>query len=188
MARELTAHERAVVGHLRALVGGEVRVAQYRDEQERPTVAVCLAKDWPDQGITTYATAGLSAVEVRPGLGAELIGPGAVEQYGDVLATAATFVLREGWKPRPDVVFEEVARIGWPDTTLPHLLLVDPGLYQRRGLETLHTADRAVAFLQPLPISDAELEVVRDQGASALHELLEQADADVYDPRRPSVA
>lgn len=186
----LTDRQRPLVQHISSLVGSKVAVAQYRDEDDVETVAVCVAEDWPEDGTTTCATVGASDTEVRDGWGVEFIasGPSGREEVGELLATVATFVLREGWEAVPGVVFEDVGLVAIPGTSLPHVLLVEPGPFQQLGLTPLTTDRRQVAYLMPVLISDGELEVLMDEGPEALEELLQRAGADVQDLDRPSVA
>jgi hypothetical protein len=186
----LIGRARQIADHLRALPGTSAsEVFAYHDEHEENTVSLCLLYDFPVEGVTTYSTIGMSDEPVGAALGVELIAAAASdrEELGEVLATAAFFVLKDGWRPVPQATFEEVVRMASPDTSLPHLYLCDPFLFQEAGLQSLVLEDDTVTWLLPVPISEAELQLWKSAGADALHDRLIEADVDLYDLDRPSV-
>ena len=192
MAKRMSDYERRVWQHICDLVGREdVRVVEYWDRDEKNRIAMCLVPDYPIPGVTTYATIGVSRVEVRPRLGVEFIAASASAspEFEDVIGTAAFFVTKDEWRPAPGCVFEDVARVGWPQTTLPHVLFEPPWLYQEQepSLENLELDERTVTWLMPLPISDEELGVAQVQGVQHLRSLFEAAQIDLFDAARPSV-
>jgi hypothetical protein len=64
---------------------------------------------------------------------------------------------------------------------------VDPYLWDDEALRSRVYGGKTVAWLQAVPISDAETQYVLDNGAGALSALFEEHDPDFVDLERDSV-
>lgn len=190
MVRKMSLYTRHISQHLAKLVREEkTRVMTYWDEGETTDLAICVMSDFPVDGVTTYSTAGVSKHEVRPGLGVEFIAArdSSDEDFAGLLATAGFFVVKDGWVAKPGTVFELVGSLADPDTELPHLLFVNPFLYQEQGLRPLNADERTIAWLMPVPISESELIYQKKHGSSELEKEFVRANIDLYDANRPPV-
>ena len=76
----------------------------------------------------------------------------------------------------------------WSDGSAADHLLVSLPYPYGPDLEVCDLGERHVRFLWLVPITPAEADLVRSQGAGALERLLEQSGADVIAPARPSLA
>ncbi|MGW5384165.1 suppressor of fused domain protein [Nocardia sp. NPDC003963] len=174
-----------------AAFGGISRVVQYLDSDEKSEIAVLSSDDRPAPGLISLCTVGLSDHPIpgraRPPLGVEILAVSPLPVFAAVLSTAAFCVVNSGWLAEPGRVFPGIVGAHVPDTTVPHLMFVDPFLWEDSDFASRTLTGKTVAWVQGVPISDAEMEYVRARGADALEELFVSAQPDVFDPRRPSV-
>ncbi len=101
---------RAVSTALQARLRGESQVRAYYGDNEQNVVAIVEAEGSPHPALVTYMTASLHAVEnwldgrdVRVEL--MIVGPRGVPELGNVVATSAFNVSKDGWLAAPGVVF-----------------------------------------------------------------------------------
>ena len=69
---------------------------------------------------------------------------------------------------------------------MSHVLLVDPFVWPK-SLPNLRFEDKAVAWLQSVPMSDGELKYSEENGLDALHDLFSERQIDVYNLDREPV-
>lgn len=171
--------------------GGRWGVSAYGDAGDTSTLDVLHSRETPEQGLASFCTIGLSDTSLSEGrlqlpLGVELVGTSNHDDFAEVLATAGFFVLKDGWIPKPDTVFEEIVSEHFEGVTTPHLLLVPPYLWpdlpSSRELTT-----KTVAFVMVVPITEAESAYFSECGADALGRALEESDPDIVDLWRASV-
>lgn len=188
----VSADNKTIAKTVAAIFGGSPRVIEYLDADEAAKIAILESADEPWPGFTSYCTIGLSDVpvprQVDPPLGVELIGVAASDlaAFGEVLSTAAFFWINDGWEPEPGACFREVVRMHMPDTGLPHLLLVEPSLWDQEFASRVVGA-KTVAWLMAVPVSEAEANFAEENGLDALETLFEQREVDVTDLQRDSV-
>lgn len=177
-----------------AFGGGKPKVYAYWDDAHKHSVDILSVADQPDQGVTSYATLGLSqhsiglSVGDRP-LRVELLGACWTESevFANILSTCAFNVINSGHRCAPGIIFPDVVSIYLPDSSMAHILFVSPFLWGDGIPETLDFSDRKVTWLQAVPISEAERAYAEENGADALESLFEQHQIDVYDLNRDSV-
>lgn len=187
---------RAIARHLASVFGGEPDVRRHWNDDRSRYVAVLEAPDRPQPGVTSWGTIGLSdwplvradGTQARTRL--ELVGAcaSAYPELEEALLRAASTISSRGRLPDPGTVLLDavVLRADEP-TEMRHGFLVPPFLWpsdDRLAARRLH--DRAVAWLQLVPISTAEQAYAEREGASALDDLLEREQVDVFDLRRAS--
>ncbi|MFZ4604885.1 MAG: suppressor of fused domain protein [Caulobacter sp.] len=186
----VTAENREIGRVAAATFDGEPTVYTWWDDGRKNSVDILSCKDSPGEGLTAYATLTLSNHSlkgVENDLRAELVGAcrSEVTAFASVLSTCAFSVIADGALLGPGVVFEGALAFYEPGTTVPHILFVPPFFWET-GPKTLALPTRTVAWLQALPISDAELAHVKAEGAQSLLDLMEQTRPDVFDIHRPS--
>lgn len=172
--------------HFRSLVPGDVAVARFRDEDETHAIDVVTSTQ-PD-GLVA-ATIGLMEYDQAAAAGAplrsELImdSRGELPELQNVLATAAFFVMKDGWRMRPGVVFERVVKLYRPDLELPHAYFTAP--FQWDGaMGRVELPARTIYPLLAVPISMSESRMVAEAGGEALESWWESAGTDVLDWKR----
>lgn len=178
---------------LKARFGPESATYAYYDDSERHVVAVVEAPGVPHPELTTFATASLHAapnvLEARD-IRVELLIVGSRDrpELANVVATAAFFVLKDGWLAAPGVVFPNAISEYVPDATVPHLMWTEPFDFGDLGTVAIPDLTAEVHLLQAVPITDAEREFVLREGFDALSRALVSADAEHFDLYRASVA
>lgn len=166
------------------------QVRRYGDEGDKSTVDLLLCADSPVKGITAYGTVRLSdhSLGLTDDLRAEIIAafPSDRPDCDKVVATCAFNVINDGAPLRPGAIHGEAMGMYGLSTTLRHVMFVSPFLWGRQP-ETLKLANRTVAWLMAVPISEAERAYAAREGANALENLFEREDIDIFDLDRPSV-
>jgi hypothetical protein len=182
---------RVVAAWIADVVGGSPRARRYYGDDPRHQISIGWFADRPQEGVTTYATLGLSDVAipgpVRPPLGAELLGVCAstATDFPKILGEIAFRAQTEGRRCLPDEIFDNVVPDGM-SATLRHAILVDPFLWDDDAFAAREIDYKTVAWLHALPITDAERRYARDHTPEKLQDVFEDSEIDIFDPQRPS--
>jgi len=108
------------------------------------------------------------------------------ERIGNILSTIAFYIMKDGWKIAPGVIFESMVEMFVPGTQLPHVMFVSP--FQWDGMSKILLGNRIIYPLVAFPISEAESEVARKNRGKDLEDLWERQSVDVLDWGRCSAA
>ncbi|MBG0862640.1 suppressor of fused domain protein [Burkholderia sp. 9779_493] len=180
--------------HALSVFDGMPKVLEYLHDDLPMAVDVLSVADSPDPDLVSYSTIGLFETalggETELGTRVELCGamPADIEHWPNVLAFAAFALMRSRWAVMPGGVLEGYVAECYSDTLVPHLYLTAPFLWNDGHFKQLDLeSGEKVNWLQGIPISDAELEILRTRGDSEFEDLLEQADVDVFDLYRSSL-
>ncbi|AQQ42192.1 hypothetical protein A8E81_24185 [Burkholderia cenocepacia] len=180
--------------HALSVFDGMPKVQEYLHDDLPMAVDVLSVADSPDPDLVSYSTIGLFETalggETELGTRIELCGamPADIEHWPNVLAFAAFALMRSRWAVMPGGVLEGYVAECYGDTLVPHLYLTAPFLWNDGHFKQLDLeSGEKVNWLQGIPISDAELEILRTRGDSEFEDLLEQADVDVFDLYRSSL-
>lgn len=189
--KDVSEENRAIARRMAATFGGTPRVQNFLDEDEKSSIDILICADRPEEGSYSFGTIGLSDCPVPerlidPALGAEIVGISTEEEFANVLATACFAVINEGWIAEPGRVFPGIVSMHIEDVTVPNLMFVEPFRWED-DLKSQPMKTKTVAWVLGLPITDEEMEFVREHGAEALEDKLEQANVDIEDLRRSSV-
>ncbi|MDN3241546.1 suppressor of fused domain protein [Glycomyces tritici] len=176
-----------------AFDGGEFdRVARFWTEDESAFVDVAEYGGSPGPGIASYSTLGLSAAPLMDGdtqmpFGVEICGAAddGFDLFPNILASAAFQVL-DGEFVYPDRILGGIVEGYYPDLEMKHLLFMSPFLWGDR-LQSFDAAGRQVAFLQAVPISNAELELAMRTSVDEMTDLMMARGAEPTDLARASV-
>lgn len=174
-----------------ATFGGEPSVYTWWDDKRAHSVDILSCVGSPGEGLTAYSTLTLSnhgLKGVENDLRVELVGAcrGEVTAFPRMLSTCAFNIIANGALIVPGAVFQGALSFYEPGTTVPNILFVPPFFWET-GPRTLFMPNRTVAWLLALPISDAEFEFVKAEGARALLDLMEEKRPNVFDIHRPSL-
>lgn len=195
MSQQPSEANRWIARHARDVFDGEqARVVRYLDAPERSEIHVLQSSDTPAEGLTSFCTVGLSDYpdpagppRLDPPLGVEILAVSDLPEFGEVVSTAAFCVINSGCRPRPGGVFRGVVALHRPGSRARNLLFVEPCLWADEDFASRALEGKTVAWLQALPITDAEAEFVRDNGADALTVLFDDDGPDFLDLDRDSV-
>jgi antitoxin YqcF len=184
--------QREIARHAASAFGGEPEIRRHWNEDRTSYVAVLGAPDTPVDGVTSWATIGLSdatSSSQTPGL--ELVGAcaSAYPEFEESLLRAASIVSERGEVPEPGTLLLDVmVQPEHGQSPMRHCLLVPPFLWDGDVFGPAQFAGRTVVWLQLVPISDSEREYADREGAAALDELFEHHAIDIYDASRQPVA
>lgn len=187
--QQVSEDNRSLARYLDTVFGGDQGIAEYSDQAERTWINVLSSPDRPDQGLISFATIGLSdhlqRAVTHPPLGREIVAVSPDQAFADVIAAAGFHAVRNGWTIEPGVIILGVVGERIDDTTVPHLLFVEPFLWDDDPAPQVLSA-KTVDWVLGVPASTAEMEYLRQHGFSALEDRFDEAQPDLFDLRRRS--
>ncbi|MCY7898144.1 type II toxin-antitoxin system antitoxin YqcF [Bacillus spizizenii] len=173
--------------------GGKPKVTKYWDDNENSNIDILSVSDQPQEGITSYATLGLSDHSINyevngTPLRIEIVAAmeSASDIYANVLSTCAFNIINSNFTCAPGVIFKNVISMYDQETDMRHVMFVSPFLWEE-DLELLEFSNKSVTWLMAIPISEGELQVTEKHGPDYLQDLLESKQIDIYDIKRESV-
>jgi hypothetical protein len=169
-------------------MGGNCSVHSYLDDSGRNKTHIFTSIT--SEGIVA-ATVGISDIDQsgarRLGQYTEIIMDkrDADDRVANVLSTIAFYMLKDGWRVRPGVVFESMVSMYFPDTKLPHVIFIAP--FQWPGMGNVPLSQKTVYPLVAIPISEAESRLAASNAGEHLERLWEERSVDVLDWNRSSL-
>jgi antitoxin YqcF len=184
---------KAIFRHVWEVVGGEPKVIGHVRDEGGEQIDIMHCIDQPVPALTTWATIGMyegetgNAVDGTP-LRVELVSTcdSSYPDYGNMLASCAFNVLTGDYGIMPGNIYPDIISQYLPDVRMKHMLFVP--VFSFEGLSNLELDGVVVTWLEAVPVSQAEMQYARQNGADALQTLLEERGADVADLDRESVA
>jgi len=173
--------------HLRSLVGGECAVTAYYDEPEQNEIDIFTSVN--SEGILA-STIGLMDYDqsrnTRVEIHSEIIMDrrGKDERIANILSTIAFYVIKDGWKIAPGVVFEEMVKMYIPESKLPHVMFVAP--FQWSDMSKVVLSNKTIFPLIAVPISEQESRMAASNNGLDLETLWQERSIDVLDWERSS--
>ena len=177
--------------YVRDRIGSKIRISDFWDDERVRKVGIAEMADAPIEGVTSYATLGLSEysidlisdgmplrVEVLAAFGSQF------EAGANFVSTAAFIMMGAPDLCRPGALLMNMNEGYYPDSPMQHGLLVAPFEWE---VETQVLSSKKVAWLQLVPVSNKEARYAAQKGSDALQTLLEQKEIDVFDLFRVSV-
>lgn len=187
-----SADNNAIARRLAQAFDSPIKVFAHHDDDGPLSVDIFYGPDSPVSGVTSYGTLGLSDFPLktphgRADFGLELVGACAsdVEFFPNMLATAAMRIIG-GAEVFPGAIFEGAVRVYGVSSSMTSLCLVHPFLWKDDFLAD-ELSSKKVAWLQAIPISDAERVFASERGFEALSQRFQDHQIDVYDIHRQSV-
>ena len=183
--------DRAVARAAASAFGGKPRVTRFYDADESHSVDLLISSDRPSPGFTSHSTVDLHNVP-NPLEGTDMrveiagVAPSAATAFANMLATAAFYVIKDGWLCAPGVVFPSLMKEYGLSSTLSHVMWNEPFPWEQ--LESAKFSEQfSVHWLLAVPISDAEYELLLDRGFFALQLLFTEHEIEYFDLDRRSV-
>ena len=182
---------RVVARAAAAAFGGKPEVHAHRDEDRSHSVDIVACADRPSPGLVSYSTLTLHMVPNKiedDDIRVELAGvaEASVKDFPNLLATAAFYVIKDGWKARPGIVLPSLLREYSLSKTLEHMW-VEPFEWTRLGSVDVG-GGLTVHWLQAVPISETERQYLMDNGYWKFEALITDREVDYWDlDRRPVV-
>lgn len=172
--------------------GGEPTVTRYWDDAHVNFVDILACQNSPWDALTSYSTIGTSKADWgwtsdNVPLRVEIVGACAsqVSFFPNILATCSFQILNSGSTCYPGAIFRNLVSMYSASSLMRHILFVSPFLWDAQ-LQTLVLADKKVAWLSAVPISDAELQFVSTHGTDELETRFEQTQINIFDLERTS--
>ena len=175
-----------------AAFGGKPEIYAYGDENESRKVDILSCENRPNPGLVSYSTLG---VHLMPNLiddddfRVELAGIAeeSVDQFPNLLSTAAFYVIKNRWHVAKGIVFPGLLKQYDMSKTMEHLMWVEPLEW-----DTLRSVDVGgglnVHWVLGFPISESERLYLMDNGFWKLEALMVDREVDYWDVnRRPVV-
>jgi hypothetical protein len=187
----VTPENKQIARHVASVFGGTPRVDEYANDSDTLFVGILWSCDRPGAGVTSYSTIKLSDHPmVQDGeefpVRIELVGvcDNSVTTFPNLLASAAFDIMHSEGVYRPGTVIPDLVRQSGVSSTLPHLYLNDPFLWEDK-LHTIDVGTKRVTWLLAMPISEAEYAYLQEHGDRAFEHLLAEQQVDVFNPERP---
>jgi antitoxin YqcF len=188
----ISPENKRIARHVAGVFGGTARVDEYTNTSESLAVGILSCRDRPGDGVTSYSTIKLSDHSMKSSAGEfpirlELAGlcMNTAELFPNVLASAAFTIMQSDAVYHPGTVMPNLVRQHYPASSLPHLFLTGPFLWEPE-LEMLDCGTRKVSWLLAMPISESEYAYLKENGDEALERLFEKQEIDFSNPDRPS--
>lgn len=156
-------------------------------------VGILRAPDCPQPGVDSWATVQASDFETayttpdgRP-VRVEFVAAvdARLDRFGDAVAASA-FEIDPRNEIRPGTVYRNAVAGAYPGASTPHLFSGSPfgwdGEFAQFDDDDVH-----VTWLQLVPITDSEAQLVAEQGADALEDAFMRAQPDLYSIERAGV-
>ena len=179
---------KSLARYLRDVTQGSPTVTKYWDDAHVSDVDIMIIKDVPAGGVSTYASLALSDAKTGltsggKALGVEILLALATAEGANMIATCAFSIKKGEITPLPGVVIPRALELYGEGREMKHAMLISPFVWD---LETQSFSAKSVAWLQVLPISDAERDYALANGPEALEDLFQDRQIDVFDIDRPS--
>ncbi|MDQ1162552.1 hypothetical protein QE422_002920 [Chryseobacterium sp. SORGH_AS 447] len=89
------------------------------------------------------------------------------------------------WQCQSGAVFMRIIEMYYETSEMEHIMFISPFLWEDK-LEPLKLPNKTVHWLLGVPISDKELEYKMENGKSALEDIFQEKDIDIFDINRIS--
>ena len=188
MSGEVDEENRQVARIVDDVFGGNSRMSGYPDLDEQRRINVLSRPQRND--LISFCTVGLSdfqpPVEVHPPLGVEILAVSERKEFARVLVATGLYAIEHGWLLSPGTIVLDVVAEQMDSPLLPHLLLLEPFLWEDTDFSSRTLSSKTVAWVLGVPISQAEGQYCHEHGFDALDDLLMEAQPDYFDTQRPS--
>jgi hypothetical protein len=173
-----------------AAMGGTARVMTHANDDELVKVDVLTCSGAPKVDCASFSTLTLHKshhVVAGSNVPVEIcmVVAKPPEDIGNLLTTAALFIIKNGWVATPETVFNDLLTEYKLSKHLSHLLFVTPFEFPELGAVVI-SRKLSVHWLQAIPISNAERDYMGQHGYAALADLLEEENIPYFDLTRKS--
>ncbi len=178
------------------ILGINPSARKYWDDDKNNSLDIFTVQDPIDSSVNFLGTIGVSdsenLIEMKDGskknIPVELLITGykKYDRIPNVLATCGFYIIKDKWDVQPGSVFMRMVDMYYPDTEMNHIMFTSPFLWEDK-LKPLELDSKTVHWLLAIPISQSELEYKNKQGTSALEDLFEENEIDIFDLNRKPV-
>jgi hypothetical protein len=190
----VSAKNKEIAKFLRSLVSNPPQVNTISGD-DGLSVDIAVFEDFPEAGIRTYSTIGMSDIVFREEEGKEIDFRLEIVASDDLDNEVIPDILFEvyahakehpDWICTPGSVLENVIEPWRPDSDMKHAYFTNSFFVEQ--LNEVKVFDNTkVIWVMMIPISDKELEYLDENGEDAFETMLEDAEANILDIDRESV-
>lgn len=192
--KQISNKQKALAKHTAsALMVDKPPIFRYLDNEKKNEVHVLQAVNSPQQGVTSYATVGLSdhplilqgnefdaRVEIVGACGSAYV------DFGNVLATLAFCIINSRWFSAPGIIFPDAMQMYDPSLAMSDIYFAHPFLWGDR-LKSIRLEEKNIGWLLAVPTSKEETSFAQRFGPEKLEALFTERDIDIFDLNRASV-
>jgi antitoxin YqcF len=187
--RKADSFETAIGKFTSPKLGSETKVTRYGDDFGEKDMILISGQNFPNKGITSYATVGLSKSDQDfngKTVNVELLGACATQTpaFDNIMASCAFDQLRNATPIVYGGSIEGILDQYEISETLRHITFVSPFLFE--GFDPQEFEGKTVHWLMIIPISNAELDYLDEHGIDALEDKFEEYEIDIFDINRLS--
>lgn len=180
-----------LAAYLQSKLSPACTVVRFEDGKNKSSIDILTAANAQPNDVAAHVTVNFSDQPIDLMLGdaplrVELLiaAYGRFKEAPNIVSTCAFNRINAGYAIAPDIVHPDAVSHYLPKSAMRHVMLVAPFSWE---LETQRLASKTVAWLQLLPLSDAELKFAENNGPDELQDLLEASRIDAFDLNRRSV-
>lgn len=176
--------------HLREMIPGDTAVRRHYDEAEEHHLDIFTSSN--HEG-TVAATIGLMEIDQSRNPDVQVYSEVLMdvreqnEFITNILSTIGFYIMKDGWKVAPGVVFEEMVAMYIPECEVRHVLFLPPFEWDD-GMTKVPLSSKTVYPLLAIPITNSEMELARRAGSEALEDCWIAAGCDVLQWDRKGAA
>lgn len=195
MSQEISEENKKLSNYITSIVGINKMIDRYYDEDEKNFIDIFTCDDPLYPTIKICGTIGVSdypnKIEMNDNsfkdIRIELLIGGYKEsnELNNIISTAGFYITKNGWECQPGSVFMRIIEMYFETSEMKHIMFISPFLWQDK-LKPLKLETKTVHWLFCIPISDKELEYKMKNGASALEDIFQEKDIDIFDINRKS--
>jgi antitoxin YqcF len=186
----ISPENKALAVCLKDAFDGRPSVVKFWDDAHQSSVDILCVEDALEGSVSAIGTLGLSDTPINLESGGkplrvELLMAFKTDQRdgAKILSTCAFNVINSGMEIKLGLIFPRVIELYRPGSAMHHILFSSPYLW---NLKTQDFPKKKVAWLQAIPISDAEREYALANGSDALETVLQEREANIFDFDRAS--
>lgn len=191
----ISAKNKAIANYLRNLYKDTPKVSTVKSDDGLLELDVAILNDFPEEGIRSFSTLGVSDLLIRNEEGSNL--DFRIEIFGaddtDTNVIPDLFFeiyahLKEDpeWNCIPGSTLENVIAEWLPDSDMKHIYFAPCFLVEE--LSEMHRFDKdEVIWVMMIPISQNELDYLLEHGDDAFDDLMEQKEVNILDLKRESI-
>lgn len=195
MSQLASEENKKLYNYISNIVGINKMIERHYDKQKKNFIDIFTCNDSLYPRIKVCGTIGLSdhpnEIEMNnnsfKNIPIELLIAGYTESkmLTSILSTAGFYITNNGWECQPGSVFMQIIELYFETSEMKHIMFISPFLWEDK-LKPLKLETKIVHWLLCIPISDKELEYKMENGASALEDIFEEKDIDIFDINRKS--
>ncbi|CAD0225817.1 suppressor of fused domain protein [Chryseobacterium sp. JV274] len=195
MSKHTSTENIELVNYITSVVGINRIVDRHWDELNKNFIDILTCDDQLYSKIKFCGTIGVSdypnKIEMKDSsfknIPIELLigGYKEFELLSNILSTAGFYITKNGWECQPGSVFMRIIEMYYETSEMKHIMFVSPFLWADK-LKSLELETKTVHWLMCIPISDRELDYRMENGGSALEDIFQENDIDIFDINRTS--